>query len=207
MRKDYFLACTLLISSIFSAQHSGIKGGMNVSNLSTNDSQIDTSSKIGFNAGVFFNLPLSSKINLQPEVLFNKLGSKYKTSFFSGDQVLEGVYVRNLNYISLPVMMQYNASPAFYLEAGPQMSLLVSAYDSSPDIPYGTAGSIKKTAVKDIIQTFDFGVGLGLGYNINKNLGLNARYVAGVTDVLKYNSGDAVTNNNFQIGLYYKFAK
>lgn len=90
MKKNYFLACALLISSIFSAQQFGIKGGMNVSNLSYNDSQVDTSSKIGFNAGVLYNLPLSSQVSLQPELLFNNVGSKYEASFFSGDQVLEG---------------------------------------------------------------------------------------------------------------------
>lgn len=104
-------------------------------------------------------------------------------------------------------MVQYNATPQFYLEAGPQFGFLVSANDSSPDIPDGTVGSIDKTSIKEFTRNFDFGVGLGLGYNINKNFGLNARYVAGVTDVIKNNPGDAVTNNNFQIGLYYKFAK
>ena len=58
---------------------------------------------------------------------------------------------------------------------------------------------------KDAFNTFDFGLGLGAGYWITPKLGINARYNAGFTDIYKENNGDSVKNNNFQVGLAYKF--
>ena len=52
------------------------------------------------------------------------------------------------------------------------------------------------------------GVGLGLGFDISKNVGLNARYVAGFSDITKESgpSTDAKNKNNaFQVGLNIKF--
>ncbi len=54
----------------------GIKGGMNVSSLSNGADLSDSKSKIGFNAGVFANIPLASSFSVQPEVIYNDLGSK-----------------------------------------------------------------------------------------------------------------------------------
>lgn len=34
---------------------------------------------------------------------------------------------QTLSYINVPVMVQYNATPEFYLEAGPEFGLLVNA--------------------------------------------------------------------------------
>jgi opacity protein-like surface antigen len=55
------------------------------------------------------------------------------------------------------------------------------------------------------MNTFDFGIGAGLGYNFSPNLSMNARYIAGVTNIVKNNSGDSVRNNVFQLGLGYTF--
>ena len=52
------------------------------------------------------------------------------------------------------------------------------------------------------------GVGLGLGFDISKNVGLNARYVAGFSDITEESgpAADAKNKNNaFQVGLNIKF--
>ena len=103
--------------------------------------------------------------------------------------------------VSVPVMFQYNATPMFYLEAGPELSFLVSA-----------KGKYEGTTqdVKEVFETFDIGLGLGAGYYFTPNIGLTARYVAGLTDVAKNraaNDSSTAKNNVFQIGLAYKFSK
>ena len=53
------------------------------------------------------------------------------------------------------------------------------------------------------------GVGLGAGFDITKNVGINARYVAGFSDVTKPSSDPSTNvktkNNTFQVGLNFKF--
>ncbi|WP_419494637.1 porin family protein [Chryseobacterium bernardetii] len=163
----------------------GLKAGLNISSLSDSDSK----SKAGFYGGVFANIPVAQDFSVQPEVLYSGMGAKYK-----GNTDLKA----NLDYIAVPVMLQYNALPNLYLEAGPQFGFLVSAkakYNSS------------SVDIKDGLKTFDFGLGLGAGYYFTQNIGVNLRYVAGLTDINKNTPSGANSSKNgvFQIGLAYKF--
>ncbi len=184
----------------------GVKGGMNVSSLSKNEGLDDQKSKIGFNAGVFANIPLAADFSIQPEVIYNDLGAKStrKTNFAGNEYRAD--YSTNLGYIAVPVMFQYNVIPNLYLEAGPEFGFLVSAKDKLKTSTNGnTNNSTTSTLNKDDFQTFNFGIGIGAGYYFTQNLGITARYTAGVTDIFKNNNGDAVRNNVFQVGLAYKF--
>ncbi|ASE61122.1 PorT family protein [Chryseobacterium indologenes] len=162
----------------------GLKAGLNVSSLSNSD----TNSKAGFYGGVFANIPVAQDFSVQPEVLYSGMGAKAKAN---SDVKL------NMDYIAVPVMLQYNALPNLYVEAGPQFSFLVSAKGKDNN------GSVD---VKDGFKTFDFGLGLGAGYYFTPNIGVNVRYVAGLTDVVKNRiGGDSSKNGVFQVGLAYKF--
>ncbi|MET3535257.1 porin family protein [Chryseobacterium limigenitum] len=184
----------------------GVKGGMNVSSLSKNEGLDDTKSKIGFNAGVFANIPVASSFSIQPEVIYNDLGAKSTRNYTVLGNNYKDEYSTNLGYISVPVMFQYNALPNLYLEAGPEFGFLVSAKDKFKSSTNGSNNvSSTSTLNKDDFQTFNFGIGIGAGYYFTDNLGVTARYTAGVTDIFKNNNGDAVRNNVFQVGLAYKF--
>ena len=71
------------------------------------------------------------------------------------------------------------------------------------------SSSIVTELDKEDFNSFNMGVGLGLGFDISKNVGLNARYVAGFSDITKesgYSAADAKNKNNaFQVGLNIKF--
>ncbi len=206
--KKLFLGAAIAMSSLTFAQQFGVKGGMNVSSLSDDATLSDQESKIGFNAGVFMNAPLAENFSIQPEVLYNDLGSKVTRSTEILGNTYSADYSRNLGYISVPVMFQYNATPGFYLEAGPQFGFLVSAKDKFKNSTNGSTDNATIVALdKDNFNTFDFGIGLGAGYYFTPNLGLTARYTAGLSDIMKDNPGDSVKNNVFQVGLAYKFSK
>ena len=193
--KKLFLGLGLVAGTFAFAQTFGIKGGMNVSSLSNDANLDDSKSKIGFNAGVFMNAPLAESFSIQPEVLYSQYGSKAESGNTSTSL--------KFDYITVPVMFQYNATPEFYLEAGPEFGFMTSAKgkvevgDNSQTVDLN----------KDNYNTFNFGVGLGAGYYFTPNIGLTARYVAGFTDIAKDrpNGSDAVKNNVFQVGLAYKF--
>lgn len=180
----------------------GIKAGMNVSSL-TNDSGLDDQgSKIGFNAGVFANIPIASSFSIQPEVLYSQYGDKY-------DETIAGTrysFARHHDYIAVPVMFQYNALPNLYIEAGPEFGFLVNAKNKLKD---ETNNDVLNESgdYKDQLNGFNFGLGLGAGYYFTPNIGLTARYVAGLNDIAKDrpNGSDAIRNNVFQVGLAFKF--
>lgn len=177
----------------------GVKGGMNVSSLSKNEGLDDQKSKIGFNAGAFANIPIASSFSIQPEVLYSQYGEK--SDYRVGNTKFSNS--TKLDYIAVPVMFQYNALPNLYLEAGPEFGFMVSAKNKFKNESTGQSSTTDN--YKDNLSTFNLGIGIGAGYYFTQNLGITARYVAGVTDILKNNSGDAVRNNAFQVGLAYKF--
>ena len=180
----------------------GIKAGMNVSSLSNDETLEDQGSKIGFNAGVFANIPIAESFSIQPEVLYSQYGDKY-------DYVAAGKkysYANHLDYVTVPVMFQYNFIPNLYVEAGPEFGFMVSAKNKAKNETDNNVLA-ESDNYKDNFNTFNVGIGLGAGYYFTDNIGLTARYVAGVTDIAKDrpNGSDAVRNNTFQVGLAYKF--
>ena len=120
--KKLFLTAAVAVSSLTFAQQFGAKAGMNVSTIS-DEGFDDTKSKVGYYAGVFMNVPVSESFSIQPEVLYNNLGSKV-SSTVSGTTYSSTL---NLDYVAVPVMFQYKATPQFYLEAGPEFGFLVNA--------------------------------------------------------------------------------
>ncbi|WP_445430521.1 porin family protein [Chryseobacterium indoltheticum] len=180
----------------------GIKAGMNVSSLSKNETLEDQGSKIGFNAGVFANIPIAESFSIQPEVLYSQYGDKY-------DYVVAGnrySYANHLDYVTVPVMFQYNFIPNLYVEAGPEFGFMVSAKNKAKNETNNDVLA-ESGNYKDNFNTFNVGIGLGAGYYFTDNIGITARYVAGVTDIAKDRpaNSDAVRNNAFQVGLAYKF--
>lgn len=180
----------------------GIKAGMNVSSISDDGALEDQGSKIGFNAGVFANIPVGSMFSVQPEVLYSQYGDKY-------DQVIAGnrySRARHLDYITVPVMLQYNLIPNLYVEAGPEFGFMVSAKNKFKNETNNDVIT-ESGDYKDSLSTFNFGIGLGAGYYFTDNIGITARYVAGLTDIAKDrpSNSDAVRNNVFQVGLAFKF--
>jgi hypothetical protein len=179
----------LLVSFALNAQvqiQPGIKGGVSFSSV-TNFRGDD---RVTGHAGVFVNTKLSSHWSLQPELLYSAQGQKFNDQN-SNDNVLA------LDYVQLPVMLQYRPVSKVYVEAGPQVGLLVNAKTEGPN-------DADKADVKDDYKKADFGVSVGLGINATKNIGIYGRYNFGVMDVTK---SDAIyrQNRDFQLGAAIKF--
>ncbi|RXM51349.1 MULTISPECIES: porin family protein [unclassified Chryseobacterium] len=180
----------------------GVKGGMNVSSLSKTEGLDDQKSKIGFNAGVFANIPVATSFSIQPEVLYSQYGEKSNYKLNNSTTISNST---KLDYITVPVMFQYNALPNLYLEAGPEFGFMVSAKNKVKNESTGQSSTTDN--YKDNLNTFNFGIGIGAGYYFTPSFGITARYVAGLTDIAKDrpNGSDAIRNNVFQVGLAYKF--
>lgn len=154
MKKIFSLALgAMLLGGAAFAQHSnqkvsfGLKGGLNVSNLHFSNDNVDTKTKLGFNAGLLVHLHLTPQLALQPEVYYSAQGAKYNLGTTEGKL--------NLGYINVPVIVQYMFDNGFRLQAGPQLGILVNAETK--------IGSLE-TKVKDDFNTIDFAVTSGVSY-------------------------------------------
>ena len=175
----------------------GVKGGLNVANL-TGDEDEDNSSKVGFHVGGFVEIKVSDKFSVQPELLFSTQGTQAEYSE-SGVSFKSKI---NLSYLNIPVMAKYYVAEGFSLEAGPQIGFLTSA-----KYKIESEGNEVEADGKDDFESVDFGVNFGAGYDFTENLSVGLRYNLGLSNVYKTEAGDDFKNSNnvFSVSLGYKF--
>jgi hypothetical protein len=184
------LLSVLLMSGLFfsvaNAQHAlGIKGGINIASLSGFEGR----SRISGHAGFFLHHTINENWCIQPELLFSGEGQRYNS--FGVERTLA------LNYIHLPVMIQYYPAPDFYFEAGPQVGLLVSAQDKVDEVS-------EHINAKDDFTTAQVALGVGLGYKASQRVILYGRYNFGLTDVSRFDN--IVDHSNVgQLGIALRF--
>lgn len=190
MKKILLASVILLCATATFAQHSyfGIKGGVNFSRLTYKGANA-TDFRTGFHAGLLEHVHINKTFAIQPELLYSSQGD---------ESTLIGVNTaikRRLNYISLPIIVQYMFDNGFRLEAGPQIGFLIKA-----ESKFG-AGSAN---IKDGIESTDFGLAAGIGYLGKSGLGIDGRYVFGLSNIDKSNTVTS-HSNVAQFGLFYMF--
>ena len=175
----------VILTGTATAQHVniGVKGGLNVYNL-TDGSQY--SPMAGLNLGLLGHVHLTDQLALQPEIYYSGQGAK-----------IENINTNlNLDYINVPVLLQYMFDNGFRIQAGPQLGFLVAAKTKSGDTTIN---------VKDDYESLDVGLGIGASYvNPNTGFGVDARYNHGLTNVRTSGNSDS-KNRGFQLGVFYLF--
>ncbi len=177
--KKVLLSLVVIATTVLASQAQvsyGAKAGANLYNFSGDDAE-GLDSKIGFNVGGFVNIPVSETFSVQPELVFSAEGAKAS----EGDGTL------NLNYLNIPIMLQYNTPSGFYAEAGPQIGLLMSAKAKLDG---------ESEDIKDSFKGTNISVGVGLGFGARYNLGLG--------NILDSDGGD-LKLGGFQLGVSFKF--
>ncbi len=161
----------------------GVKLGLNVSTLTGDDSE-GIKSKIGVNGGGFVNIPLATSFAVQPELLFSTEGAK-----------VDGGGSINLNYINVPVMLQYRKS-GFIGELGPQIGFLASA---------NTKFDGDTEDIKEVLNSTSFALNFGAGYQLESGIGFGARYSLGLSNLAKDSNDGTIKTSVFSVGLHYNF--
>jgi hypothetical protein len=201
----------------------GVKAGFNASTFSNSNSDYGDNNekiKLGSHVGVFVTIPVAEKFSIQPELLFSQMGSKteqqYTYASLSDGYLVkrEFSYKTNLNYLVLPVMVQYNILPKLYVEAGPEFGYLLggkSEGDLKTEDTFGGSVTIRNESFSnkipmELYNRFNVGIGIGAGYYFTQNFGVTARFSAGITDLFKDNFYEnKIRNNALQIGVAYQF--
>lgn len=168
----------------------GVKAGATLGKI---DGQ---SFKDGFNfgvhAGFFADLGIGEQWGIQPEVLFSQTKTEVKQSVSAGDVLSQGAK-GHLNYLTIPVLLNFKPAKVLTLQAGPQFGILMNKHNSL----------VQNGA--DAFKSGDFAVDLGAQLNLGKlkvygryDIGLSdARDVKDVTDQSKWK------NQQIQFGIGY----
>lgn len=179
------LGLFLLLTGVAHAQiEFGVKGGLNIADVSN----LDGNSRTSGHLGLFAHKILDPHWCIQPELLYSFQGQRFPMG--------DAEHTLALDYVQIPVMVQYFPVKQLYVEFGPQLAFLTSA-----KIKYDNGST---TEVDNGFSTADFSLNLGLGYLATPRVGIYARYVGGLTDI---STGDNAKYHNRvgQIGVFYRF--
>src|SRR5690348_5230502 len=116
MKKISLFVLGIAITALSFAQSPakfGLKAGVNIATLRQDNVSYD--SRIGLHVGGLAHIHLSPQWALQPEVLYSQEGAK-----------LNDVKLK-LDYINIPLMLQYMFNNGFRIEAGLQLGLMVNS--------------------------------------------------------------------------------
>jgi hypothetical protein len=188
--KKISLAVLVLLTStfVFAQPKFGLKGGLNLATTTNSEVQGGRDYRLGFHLGGLAHIHLSPEVGLQPEVVFSSQGAKYTLS--SGEE-----HNLVLNYVNIPLQLQYMFDNGFRLQTGPQVGILVDAKDklNGNETGFFTSDDFKKT---------DFSWSFGLGYLTYSGFGVDGRYNLGLSNINDFGTA-TVHNNVFQIGVFY----
>jgi len=121
------LAVALCISQLMMAQfHLGVKAGANISKIDGKSFKEEFG--YGYNVGGFAEIGLSPKFSFQPEVLFNQYSSSLDSNY---KHIYENVIISDqskvkLNYLTIPLLLDYKFLGPIHLQAGPQFGVLMN---------------------------------------------------------------------------------
>ncbi|MBL0341353.1 MAG: PorT family protein [Bacteroidetes bacterium] len=153
----------------------GLKGGVNYSWLGLEDTK-DETGKIGYHAGIFTRINLSTHIALQAEGLYTTKGSKveYDNAFFDGDATLR------LNYIEVPVLLVLKINKNINLQAGPYAAFILDA--SAKNNSSVNLFDFEEEIDKDNFKDTDWGIAVGIGAEVDHLQG-GIRYTRGLDKI------------------------
>jgi hypothetical protein len=173
-------------SSFFPHSRAGIKGGLNFSNLTTEEVH-DKDVRTGFHVGVYGQLFSSEGFAIQPEVNYSTRGNRVTTEFGVIDQETEF----NLNYIDVPVLAVFKLGRAVEIHVGPYWSYLVGAsIDNEGDV-FNDFDQLDR----DNFTTWDYGLAGGIGFNLS-NVQIGARYNYGLKEIARSQGAKALLGSD-----------
>lgn len=213
MRK-FFTAAIVAASMLFAASSAqaqvkfGLKGGLNVTNMSLNSEVFDADNQTGFFIGptVKFTLPIVG-LGIDASALYDQRDAKVKVED-DGESVESKIKNQSIN---IPINLRYGvglgSTASLFLFAGPQFGFNVGDKNQS----------LFKDAAQWRLKSSTFSVNVGLGAMLLSHLQISANYniacgKTGETTVSDV-AGETVQQmfkkrgraNAWQIGLAYYF--
>ena len=213
MRK-FFTAAIVAASMLFAASSAqaqvkfGLKGGLNVTNMSLNSEVFDADNQTGFFIGptVKFTLPIVG-LGIDASALYDQRDAKVKVED-DGESVESKIKNQSIN---IPINLRYGvglgSTASIFLFAGPQFGFNVGDKNQS----------LFKDAAQWRLKSSTFSVNVGLGAMLLSHLQISANYNIAcgktgettVSEALGTTAQEVFSKrgraNAWQIGLAYYF--
>ncbi len=167
-----FLGCQLYAQDAAdnSFKRFGFVAGMNLANMNFNkgvpapSTPVKASWKSGITFGFLISIPLAENLLLQPEYFYTKRRSADNSSGIN--------YF--IDYVSMPLLLNYKISSMFALVAGPQAELLINARSNSNGV---------NTNITHDTEERSIGATAGFNVKLPGSFFLSARYLYGLNHI------------------------
>lgn len=181
-------------SAALASPHFGIQAGLGLNGFNGDDAK-DVNAGLGLAVGGTMVMPLGSGLAFNPQLLF-----AYRTSSMEGDLMGASFEATNTDMaLNMPLLVRYSIMPELFVQAGPELGLLLSS-ESESDY----AGSTTTTDIKSNRKTLEYGLAVGLGYQITPEIAVDLKYNYGLNDYSKEGNGD-VSPYQLLLGASYLF--
>ena len=183
------LSVALLISQLMMAQfHIGVKAGANITKV--DGQSFKKEFEYGYNLGGFAEIKLSDKFSFNPEVLFSQNSSTLDSNYKS---IYENVIASDqskvkLNYLTIPLLLDYKFLGPVHLQAGPQFGILMNK-----DKNFLQNG-------EEAFKTGDFSMALGAQVKIAQ-FRFTGRYLIGLNNINDIDNQDKWKNQVIQLSV------
>jgi len=198
-------------TSLF-AQKIGIKGGMNISKIQSEDNMetygSNRNNKLGLNIGISTEFSLNKTFAIESGIIFDSKGFKVESQTFVGGNIT-AVNTLNLYYIDIPINAKYtifDSSIKAFITAGPYIGIGLWGKNIVKVEHEGETKSVEKDiewGEDDNPNRLDYGLNIGLGAEY-KSFIFNVNYSYGLADLSPNPSnGLDVTNRVFSLSFGY----
>lgn len=185
--KHFTLIAALFFSQALFAQfHIGAKAGANI--IKVDGKTFKDEFRYGYHAGGFMEIGLSRKFSINPEVLFNQYSTTVDSNF---NHIYQNVFNSNnvkLNYLSIPLILNYKLIGPISIQAGPQFGVLI---DKNKNLLQNGQAAFKSG---------DFSMVGGAQVKLSM-LRITGRYVIGLSNINDIDNQDKWTTQGFQLSL------
>ena len=191
MNKIITLAiCLFCVTKFTVAQniHFGVKAGANFQKIQ--GIPFKEKFTFGYQAGAFAAIGFTSKIGIQPEILFSSVNADTATQFSTvyGFKKIDKV---KLNMLDIPILLNIKAAQFLTIQAGPQFSVII---DKNQNLLKNGETAFKQGNISAVA---------GLQFNLTK-FKIYGRYVAGLKNLNNVNNSNEWKNRNIQVGIGFK---
>lgn len=221
------LVAALMATGAFAQLNFGVKVGGNLStisgmvsgenNLNWGDlatADASQAMKLGFNLGAYAEYMVLPLVGIQVEANFSMQGVNTEANLSSGvlGGSIESTTAHSVNYVNVPILAKLHFMN-IRAYAGPQLGFALGYNTTTETVSGDNTNTQKATVEADSYNSFDLSFVVGAQYKLTNNIGVDARYNIGLTNVfpaIKNNNGEVLTEawgkqGVLQLGVFYEF--
>jgi len=179
------VAMTPLYAQKKPAFFAGVKAGADLNKI--DGQSFKNQFSFGYQAGAFATIPIGKKLGIQPEVIFSQTNIDTSSKFSDVYQFTNVSQVK-LQYLKIPLLLNFSPNPYVSFQVGPQFGILI---DENINLVNNGSNAFTKG---------DFSMLAGLQFNIRK-LRIYGRYGVGLNNLNDIDKKEKWRNQNIQLGV------